>query len=67
MSGDANRQLLRGRARDVLAEVKAQRDRLAQALWLLRDTTSEGSYAHTVVTRALEEARIDEPEEPSRG
>ena len=44
-------------------EVKAQRDRLAQACWLLRDTTSEGSYVHNVVSRALEEARIDEPED----
>ena len=41
----------------------AQRDRLAQALRLLRDTTSEGGYVNNVAVAALTEARIPDPED----
>lgn len=45
------------------ARLLAQRDRLAQACRLLRDTTSTGSYVHNVVSEALAVTGIPDPDE----
>lgn len=41
----------------------AQRDRLAQACRLLRDTSSVDSYTYSVVAAALDESGVPEPSE----